>query len=95
MKKKNMFYLQHKLPWQIDWIDIESANSEDVRNFIDILDEEPLHLIEIEYRIVAKESIKLRNKDKSTVHLKCVMTGKEIVSNIKKIKSKNNEERSH
>lgn len=84
-KKDNLIYLQHKLPWDTEWEDVESKKASECEAFVKALGNEPPHLVETEYRIIAKKAMKLRNKEKSVVYPVCIMSGSEIAQRIKNL----------
>jgi len=90
MKNKDVFYLQHKLPWESEWDDVEKGISTDCEKFTKILEKEPLHLIETEYRIIIKKEIKLRNNKKEVKCPMCIMNGSQIASSLREQKQRNN-----
>jgi hypothetical protein len=51
MKKSEFYFLQHKLPWETDWSDVEKAKDPKSNVFIEALKEEPSHIVEMEYKV--------------------------------------------
>jgi len=76
MKKE--YVLQHKYPWETDWRDLKVCHSEYNEKFNKLLKDEPLHLIEVEYRIIKKVIIKLKSSDKTIVKPETVLIGKDL-----------------
>lgn len=85
-KKDIVFYLQHKLPWETDWVDIEIGESENCKQFIKVLIDEPPHLVETEYRIIQKKQTILRNNKKSVICPMCIMDGKQLSNKLKELR---------
>ena len=87
MKRKKVFALQHKFPWESKWEDIATDNKSESKIFYEKLKDEPSFLAEMEYRIVRKDVIRLKNKDnQQVVSLVNVISDKEISQFISKKK---------
>lgn len=80
MKRGDFFFLQHKLPWESDWEDIEKDKTCDSSKFIDHLREEPAHVIEMEYRVVRKEKVKLKTSNKTVFNPVYVLSGPDLAT---------------
>jgi hypothetical protein len=85
-RKKEMYFLQHKYPWQNEWTDVINSEVLDDLCFLEILKDEPYHLIEIEYRIIQKEIVQLRNKDKKVIRPIPMFSNKGLVEHVKTLK---------
>jgi hypothetical protein len=81
MKKE--YVLQHKYPWETDWRDLKVGHSKYNDKFNNIIKDEPLHLIEVEYRVIKKVIIKLKSSDKAIVKPETVLIGKPLSDIVK------------
>lgn len=81
MRKSGFFFLQHKLPWESVWKDFEKNKNS--KKLLDLLVDEPLHVIEMEYRIIKKEKIKLKTSSKSIMNPIYVYSGNELADVVK------------
>ena len=88
MRKSKPFYLQHKFPWNSDWEDVEETTDLDSKVFYNLLKDEPDHLLEVEYRVIKKVAIKLRNKNKIIYNPECVLIGRDLTDYIEEIRSR-------
>ena len=86
-KKDSELYLQHKLPWESEWEDVAIGNDVDCDKFKKILESEPPHLIETEYRIIRKKMTELKNKNKSVICPVCIMRGTEMSKQFEGVKT--------
>jgi hypothetical protein len=82
MEIKEKFFLQHKLPWEYEWIDVECSKKKHDDKFLKILRKEPEHIIETEYRIIKKEKLFLKKENKAVYHPILIFSGFDIVNNI-------------
>jgi hypothetical protein len=66
-RRKKIFCLQHKYPWEVLWHDIAIENNSYNDEFHGILKSEPVHLVEVEYRIMEKKEVILKFNGKNVI----------------------------
>lgn len=81
---KSEYVLQHKYPWETDWKSLKECKSEYNDKFNKLLISEPMHLIEVEYRIIKKVTTKLKSTGKTVVRPSTVLIGKSLSDRIKR-----------
>jgi hypothetical protein len=82
--KKSLYSLQHRYPWETDWTPVKDDSTIYGMEFHETLLSEPSHLIEIEYRIIKKETVKLKNSEKKIIRPVPLLVGKELSEHVKK-----------
>jgi len=80
MRRSESYFLQHKLPWETTWEDVEAAGDPKDEKFIKTLKNEPSHIIEMEYRVVKKENFKLKTTNRSVINPVHVLSGTQLAT---------------
>lgn len=88
-RRKKVYSLQHKYPWEISWHDIAIENTVYNDVFHEILKVEPYHLIEIEYRIMQKKDVVLKFNNLKVVKPIPCLEGKTLSDKVEEFKENN------
>jgi len=83
---KTVYTLQHKYPWETDWADLKIERTKYNQGFHSILKTEPDHLIEVEYRVVKKEKVKLKTSGMEITKPVLILHGTQLSESMGKFK---------